>query len=59
MVVHPDYQRQGLGAFMVQYVKVKTAEQGCRSITLGTDTSMSAFQLYRKYGFEILADIQE
>lgn len=59
MVVHPDYQRQGLGAFMVQYAKAKVADQGCRSITLDTDTKMGAFQLYRKYGFEIITDTQE
>jgi len=59
MIVHPDHQRQNLGAFMVQHVKAKGAEQGCRSITLGTDTSMGAFQLYRKYGFEMIVDPQE
>ena len=53
MVVHPDCQRQGLGAFMVAYAKEKAAAQGYRSITLGTDTSMAAFQLYRRCGFEI------
>ena len=56
MVVHPSFQRRGLGAFMVQYVIKKATAQGCRSITLGTDTQMGAFQLYRKYGFEIIQE---
>lgn len=51
MVVHPDYQYQGLGKFMVRYAIEKAAAQGCRSITLGTDTNMGAFQLYHKHGF--------
>lgn len=54
MVVHPNYQRQGLGAFMVQFAKQEVASQGHQSITLGTDTNMGAFQLYRKYGFTII-----
>jgi ribosomal protein S18 acetylase RimI-like enzyme len=54
MVVHPDYQRQGLGAFMVAYAIGGAAAQGHRSITLGTEKSMAAFQLYRKYGFQIM-----
>jgi ribosomal protein S18 acetylase RimI-like enzyme len=54
MVVHPDHQRQGLGSFMVQFAKQEVAAQGHQSITLGTETSMGAFQLYRKYGFIII-----
>ena len=54
MVVHPDYQRQGLGAFMVEYAKQEVAAQGYESMTLGTDTNMGAFQLYRKYGFTMI-----
>jgi len=56
MVVHPNYQRQGLGAFMVQFAKQEVAAQGHHSITLGTDTNMGAYQLYRKYGFTIIEE---
>lgn len=56
MAVHPDHQRQGLGAFMVQHAKQMAAAEGYQSITLDTETSMGAFHLYTKYGFTIIDD---
>lgn len=54
MCVLPDFQRQGLGRFMLRYAMKEGAAQGNRSITLSTDTNMAAFQLYRRNGFEIV-----
>ncbi len=56
MCIHPDFQRQGLGEFMLLYAMQEIAAQGNISITLGTDTNMAAFQLYRKFGFKIKED---
>jgi ribosomal protein S18 acetylase RimI-like enzyme len=56
MCVHPDHQRQGLGEFMLHHALQAVGTQGYKSITLGTERSMGAFQLYRKYGFKILED---
>jgi ribosomal protein S18 acetylase RimI-like enzyme len=53
MCVHPDFQRQGLGSFMLEYAKNEAYSQGYRSITLWTEAAMGAFELYRKHGFMI------
>lgn len=52
MCVHPDFQGQGLGKLILQIIQKRAAAQGYKTITLGTETGMRAFQLYRKYGFE-------
>jgi ribosomal protein S18 acetylase RimI-like enzyme len=41
---------------MVLHAKQKAAAEGYQSITLGTETSLGAFHLYRKYGFTIIDD---
>jgi ribosomal protein S18 acetylase RimI-like enzyme len=56
MCVHPDHWRQGLGTFMLLHAMKNVAAQGYRSITLGTGTTMGAFQLYRRYGFEAIEE---
>lgn len=56
MCVLPGFQGQGLGRFMLDFVKQKAAAQGYRTITLGTDTNMVAFQLYCKHGFKVVED---
>lgn len=59
MCVHPGHQRQGLATFMLRHAAEKVAEQGDMTITLGTDTDMAAFQLYRRHGFKILENQDE
>jgi len=54
MCVRPEFQRQGIGALMLRRVMAGAVAAGYRAITLGTDTDMGAFQLYCKYGFEIV-----
>ena len=53
MCVHPDFQRQGLGSFMLNYAKKEAALGGHRTITLWTERHMGAFELYRKHSFKI------
>ena len=54
MCVHPDFQGQGLGRLILQIIQKRVAAQGHKTITLGTETGMRAFQLYQKYGFVIV-----
>ncbi|MBC8506133.1 MAG: GNAT family N-acetyltransferase [Anaerolineales bacterium] len=56
MCVHPDFQHQELGKFMLHHAIREVSAQGHSSITLGTDTKMSAFHLYQKHGFEIMEE---
>jgi ribosomal protein S18 acetylase RimI-like enzyme len=51
MCVHPSFQRQGLGAFMLEYAKKMAGQQDHQSITLWTEADMGAFKLYRQHGF--------
>ena len=53
MCVHPNFQRQGLGSFMLNHAKVKAISQGYKSITLWTEPKMGAFRLYHQHGFKI------
>ena len=54
MCVHPDFQGQGLGRLILQIIQKRAAAQRHKTITLGTETGMRAFQLYQKYGFVIV-----
>lgn len=56
MCVHPEHQRHGLGKFMLRHAIQAVKNQGYKSITLGTEQEMVAFQMYQKYGFKILKD---
>ncbi len=53
MCVHPNRQRRGLGKLLLHLAMSKAAQEGHRTMSLGTSTSIGAFQLYRKHGFEI------
>jgi ribosomal protein S18 acetylase RimI-like enzyme len=54
MCVHPDYQRQGLGTFMLHYAMREAKMKGMKSITLGTETGMVAYHFYLQHGFEVV-----
>jgi ribosomal protein S18 acetylase RimI-like enzyme len=56
MCVAPEYQRLGVATFMLHFAIKEVAALGNHSITLGTDTNMAAFQLYRQNGFEIVEE---
>lgn len=53
MCVHPGFQRRGLGQLLLRLAMNQAAQEGYRTMSLGTSTSMGAFQLYRQHGFEI------
>ena len=52
MCVHPEYQSKGLGGFLLNRVIEKAQISGCQTITLGTETEMRAYQLYKTSGFQ-------
>lgn len=54
MCIHPDFQGQGVGKLSLQVIQKRAAEQGYKTITLGTEVEMRAFKLYQKYGFAII-----
>jgi ribosomal protein S18 acetylase RimI-like enzyme len=56
MCVLPEYRNQGLGKAMLTRIKNIAIENGCRSLTLGTETDMKAFHLYGKNGFRVIAE---
>ena len=56
MCLLPAYQGRGLGKQMLDQIKSIALEQGIKTLTLGTEPEMKAFQLYRKAGFKITAE---
>ena len=50
MCVHPDYQKRGLGTFLIKYAQQKTSE-AYNTMTLYTDIERPALRLYKKNGF--------
>ena len=53
MCVHPEWQGQDLGKLMLRRVMRQVAAGGQETITLGTETGMRAYHLYRKQGFQV------
>lgn len=56
MCLQPEYQGQGLGKAMLNRIKNIALENGCKTLTLGTEPEMRAFQLYRSHGFVVTAE---
>lgn len=54
MCVKPSFQGQGIGTLMLDFASNKALEEGMETISLGTELNMKAYQLYKKYGFEIV-----
>ncbi len=54
MCIVPDWQSKGLGKLLLYLIMNKAIEAGYKTVTLGTETEMRAFQLYHKHGFEIV-----
>lgn len=54
MCVHPERQRTGLGKLMLSTIMQQVTQQNFQTITLGTETGMRAFDLYRQFNFEIV-----
>jgi len=52
MLVHPDYRNRAIGSQLLSHAVEFAREQGCRRITLLTDSDNSAAQaFYRRQGF--------
>jgi len=56
MCILPKFQGLGYGKELLKAVLNRAFELGDETITLGTETTMKAYQLYRKFGF---IDIKE
>jgi len=54
MCNEPGCRRRGLGEFLLHIAMNQAALKGVKTITLGTDTSMAAYELYKKNGFTII-----
>ena len=53
MCIESEFRRRGLGERLLHILMNEASQQGYKTITLGTDTSMGAYYLYKKNGFEI------
>ncbi|MCP4424633.1 MAG: GNAT family N-acetyltransferase [Chloroflexi bacterium] len=53
MCIHPDWQSAGLGKLLLHLIMQKAADAGYKTISLGTEKEMRAFQLYRQNGFAV------
>ena len=54
MVIRPELQGQGLGKLMLAIAQQRAGADGARTLTLGTETAMRAYHLYRKHGFSVV-----
>ena len=44
----------GLGKFLLSFIMQEVTRKGHKTITLGTETEMRAYDLYKQSGFEIV-----
>ena len=56
MCLLPEYRKQGIGKAMLQRIKDIALKNGCRTLTLGTEPEMKAYQLYLDHGFRVIAE---
>ncbi|MBN1971204.1 MAG: GNAT family N-acetyltransferase [Candidatus Delongbacteria bacterium] len=54
MCVANSLKGQGLGKLMMNFIVNETKKLNCSSLTLGTETEMLAYELYKKSGFEVV-----
>jgi diamine N-acetyltransferase len=54
LYLHPDSQRKGYGARLIDHVARRMAQHGCRQLTLAVNRhNKSAIASYHKHGFRI------
>ena len=56
MCLLPEYRNLGIGKAMLQRIKDIALKKGCRTLTLGTEPEMEAYQLYIHHGFKVIAE---
>jgi GNAT superfamily N-acetyltransferase len=54
MCIHPEWQRNGLGKALLTAIIWRAKQKNMKTVTLGTEMGMRAFNLYRQYNFEIV-----
>ncbi|MEM8594053.1 MAG: N-acetyltransferase [Pseudomonadota bacterium] len=55
--IHPDYQGQGIGTQLIQYLEHQSEQLGYRSITLDVAlNNPNAQRLYERLGFEVIKE---
>jgi GNAT superfamily N-acetyltransferase len=53
MCILPEYQNHGIGKSMLHRIKQAALDNGCKTLTLGTETEMKAYHLYKSNGFMV------
>ena len=54
LYVHPDRQRKGYGAMLIEHVCWRARERGCSRLVLAVNkNNRSAIDAYRKHGFQV------
>lgn len=53
MCVLPEFQSKGIGRLMLEYIESWSTLNDIATITLGTESKMKAFQLYKDFGFKV------
>ncbi|MBU0935471.1 MAG: GNAT family N-acetyltransferase [Spirochaetes bacterium] len=53
MCILPEYQNRKLGKAMLNRIKNIALENNCKTLTLGTETEMRAYHLYKNNGFNV------
>jgi ribosomal protein S18 acetylase RimI-like enzyme len=56
MCIRPEYRDRGIGKAMLNRIKNIALENGCKTLTLGTEPEMKAYQLYQNHGFTVTAE---
>jgi ribosomal protein S18 acetylase RimI-like enzyme len=56
MCLLPEYRNHGIGKAMLNRIKNIALENGCKSLTLGTETEMKAYHLYKNNGFTVTGE---
>ena len=62
IAVHPDYQRSGRGAYLLNHIEQRLADRGARVLlveTSGSESFEGTREFYRKCGYDKEAQIRE
>lgn len=58
LVVHPDYQKLGIGRELLKFAETYGAETGMKTIRLDvSDKNMPAIKLYESFGYQYIATV--